>query len=54
MLDQEIKDKSKEIFTDSYAMSVGEIASMYKEEELQLQPDIKGFSDGLIPKKRNL
>lgn len=43
MLDQEIKDKSKEIFTDSYAMSVGEIASMYKEEELQLQPDYQRF-----------
>lgn len=43
MLDQEIKDKSKEIFTDSYAMSVGEIASMYKEKELQLQPDYQRF-----------
>lgn len=42
-LDQEVKDKSKEIFTDSYAMSVGEIASMYTDEELVLQPDYQRF-----------
>ncbi|WP_100401974.1 DUF262 domain-containing protein [Bacillus sp. FJAT-42315] len=43
MLDQEVKEKSKEIFTDSYTMSVGEIASMYKEGELELQPDYQRF-----------
>lgn len=43
MLDQEIKDKSKDIFTDSYSMSVGEIASMYQDGELELQPDYQRF-----------
>ncbi|MED3316511.1 DUF262 domain-containing protein [Bacillus wiedmannii] len=43
MLDQEVKEKSKEIFTDSYTMSVGEIASMYKDDELELQPDYQRF-----------
>lgn len=42
-LDQEVADKSKEIFTDSYAMSVGEIASMYTDKELILQPDYQRF-----------
>ncbi|ERN51636.1 DUF262 domain-containing protein [Alkalihalophilus marmarensis] len=43
MLDQEIKEKSKDIYTDSYSMSVGEIASMYQDGELELQPDYQRF-----------
>ncbi|SFP99068.1 Protein of unknown function DUF262 [Desemzia incerta] len=43
MLDQEVKEKAKEIFTDSYTMSIGEIASMYSEDELELQPEYQRF-----------
>lgn len=43
MLDQEVNEKAKEIFTDSYTMSIGEIASMYSDDELELQPDYQRF-----------
>lgn len=43
MLDKEVKDKAKEIFTDSYAMSIGEIANMYRDGELELQPEYQRF-----------
>ncbi|WP_114167334.1 DUF262 domain-containing protein [Exiguobacterium sp. TNDT2] len=43
MLDIEVKAKSKEIYTDSYTMSIGELANMYSEEELELQPEYQRF-----------
>lgn len=43
MLDTEVKAKSKEIYTDSYTMSIGELANMYTEEELELQPEYQRF-----------
>ncbi len=42
-LERQIKSKSKDIYTDSYSMSVGEIASMYDEGEIILQPDYQRF-----------
>lgn len=42
-LEEQIKSKSKDIYTDSYAMSVGEIASMYDDYEIILQPDYQRF-----------
>lgn len=39
----EIEKKSKEIQTDSYSMSIGELINMYKELELQIQPDFQRF-----------
>ncbi|MGI1822627.1 DUF262 domain-containing protein [Exiguobacterium sp. TRN 1102] len=43
MLDAEVKAKSKEIYTDSYTMSIGELANMYVEGELELQPEYQRF-----------
>lgn len=40
-LQNEIDLKSKEIHSDSYAMSIGEIASLYKENELDIHPDFQ-------------
>ena len=40
-LKQEVDEKSKEIFTDSYSVSLGEIMSMYKEGELNIHPDFQ-------------
>lgn len=40
-LQDEIDHKSKEIQTDSYAMSIGELMNMYKDGELQIQPDFQ-------------
>ncbi|WP_255234178.1 DUF262 domain-containing protein [Bacillus altitudinis] len=42
-LKDEIEKKSKEIQTDSYSMSIGELINMYKDNELQVQPDFQRF-----------
>jgi len=40
---EEIKLKSKEISTDSYSMSIGELVSMYKDGELNIHPEFQRF-----------
>jgi len=40
---QQIQEKSKEISTDSYSMSVGELLTMYKDKELDLHPEFQRF-----------
>ncbi len=40
-LEQEISEKSQEISTDAYAMSIGEIVSLYKSNELELHPEFQ-------------
>jgi uncharacterized protein with ParB-like and HNH nuclease domain len=42
-LQEEIEQKAKEIHTDSYAMSIGELINMYRDDELQIQPDFQRF-----------
>lgn len=42
-LHEEIEQKSKEIITDNYSMSVGEIISMYKEGDLDIHPEFQRF-----------
>lgn len=42
-LQNEIDEKSKEIHTDGYPMSLGELLNMYRDDELQLQPDFQRF-----------
>lgn len=39
----QIQEKSKEISTDSYSMSVGELLTMYKDKELDLHPEFQRF-----------
>ncbi|MED2864956.1 DUF262 domain-containing protein [Bacillus wiedmannii] len=43
VLQEEIDKKSKEIQTDSYSMSIGELMNMYKEEEIQITPDFQRY-----------
>lgn len=43
ILEKQIEEKAKEIFTDSYTMSVGELVSMYNDDELELQPEYQRF-----------
>lgn len=40
-LADEIKNKSKEIHSDAYSMSLGEIASLYRDGELRLHPEFQ-------------
>lgn len=42
-LEIEILDRSREISTDSYPMSVGEIVSLYKDGELDVHPEFQRF-----------
>lgn len=42
-LENEISEASKQIATDRYSMSVGELLSLYKEGELDIHPDFQRF-----------
>lgn len=38
-LEEQVKKEKKEIHSDSYSMSIGEIINLYKDDELTLNPD---------------
>jgi len=38
-LEQSVAKKAKEISTESYGMSVGELLSLYRDNELNLHPE---------------
>lgn len=40
-LENEIKGSARNIFTDSYEMSIGELTSLYKEEEIDINPEFQ-------------
>jgi len=42
-LENEIKERSQEISTDAYAMSVGELVSLYRDNELNIHPEFQRF-----------
>ena len=42
-LENQVLKRSKEISTDAYSMSVGEIISLYKEKELDIHPEFQRF-----------
>jgi hypothetical protein len=42
-LQEELENKRKEIRTDSYSMSVGELISLYANEELEIHPEFQRF-----------
>ncbi|WP_349409354.1 DUF262 domain-containing protein [Pseudalkalibacillus sp. SCS-8] len=42
-LQEEIDAKSKEIFSDGYPMSIGEIISLYKEGDIDIHPEFQRF-----------
>ncbi len=42
-LQDEINEKKKEISTDGYPMSIGELISLYKEGELDIHPEFQRF-----------
>ena len=41
MLDKEIDKAQRMVKTDAYQMSIGEIVSMYKDDELIINPDFQ-------------
>ena len=42
-LDQEIEARRSEIHTDGYSMSIGELISLYRENELDIHPEFQRF-----------
>lgn len=40
-LENEVLAKSKEIYTDNYPMSIGELANIYRDKELELHPEFQ-------------
>lgn len=42
-LEEEVQKSAKEIFTDGYEMSIGELMSLYKNEELFINPKFQRF-----------
>lgn len=52
-LQEEIDNKAKEIQADGYPMSIGELANMYKDGELKVNPEFQRFLDGRTLRKLN-
>lgn len=42
-LQQEIENKAKQIHTDGYAISIGELMSLYKDNEIDIHPEFQRF-----------
>ncbi len=53
-LQSEIDEKKKEITTDGYPMSIGELASLYSEKELDIHPEFQRFFRWTILQKSKL
>jgi len=53
-LQEEINEKKKEISTDGYPMSIGELMSLYKEGELDIHPEFQRFFRWSIQQKSKL
>ena len=53
-LQEEITKKTKEFRTDSYSMSIGEIANLYKDGELIIDPEFQRFFRWSYNKSQNL
>src|ERR1700690_4336180 len=43
MIVEEIETKAQTIHTDAYPMSIGELISVYKDEELDIHPEFQRF-----------
>ena len=41
LLEQEVKKSARNIFTDSYEMSIGELVSLYRDEEIDINPEFQ-------------
>src|SRR5687768_9763163 len=53
-LDQEINQRAKEIHTDGYPMSIGELASLYRDSELDIHPEFQRIFRWSILQKSKL
>jgi uncharacterized protein with ParB-like and HNH nuclease domain len=54
MLENEIIEKKNEISTDGYPMSIGEIANLYRDKEIDIHPEFQRFFRWSILQKTKL
>jgi hypothetical protein len=47
----EIEQRSREIKTDGYSMSIGEVISLYREGDLDVHPEFHAYFGGLRSRK---
>ena len=40
---EQIEERRKEIFTDSYPMSIGELVNLYKDGDIEINPAFQRF-----------
>jgi hypothetical protein len=50
-LENEITERSQEILTDAYAMSIGELVSLYRDGELEIHPEFQRFFRWTVQQK---
>lgn len=53
-LQEEIQEKSSEIKTDSYPMSIGELMNLYSNKEIDIHPEFQRFSRWTLTQKSKL
>ena len=53
-LEKQVEERRRQIRTDGYAMSVGELASLYSEGEMEIQPRFQRFFRWTVEQKTNL
>lgn len=53
-LQEEIDEKAREIHTDSYPMSIGELISLYRDDELDIHPEFQRFFRWTLLQKTKL
>ena len=53
-LDEQVEEGRRQIRADGYAMSLGELASLYEERELEIQPKFQRFFRWTIDQKTRL
>ncbi|SEP47347.1 hypothetical protein SAMN05660816_06586 [Niastella yeongjuensis] len=52
-LQDEIEKRTKQIHTDGYVLSIGELMSLYKDKEIDIILNSNDFLDGHLIKKPN-
>jgi uncharacterized protein with ParB-like and HNH nuclease domain len=53
-LEQQIEERRRNIKTDGYAMSIGELTNIYQEGELDIHPDFQRYFRWSIQQKSDL
>ena len=53
-LEEQIASRAREIKTDGYAMSIGEVASLYRDNDMDIHPEFQRIFRWKSPQKSRL